>query len=263
MTGTCRSEKRLIERRSGSVRRTVLSILLILITAVGMFPNMQAAASDTPDWYMVGKTGSLDLTLTYKKSGNVTKMNGGTIAIYTVAVAADDGGNQVFDITQGKFADLTKVQQIPGMDTATLESKNASISKDIDKASESVEPDATQTISNGKVSFSNLQTGLYFIKQTKVSDDKLVMTSFLISIPDSDGNLAVSAAPKPTISKIPDGDTPPGDTPPGNTPPSTTPPSRLPQTGQLWWPVPFLAAGGILLILAGMLKKMRAANMMA
>ncbi len=32
---------------------------------------------------------------------------------------------------------------------------------------------------------------------------------------------------------------------------------KLPQTGQLWWPLPFLAAGGLLCIGIGMIKQKR------
>lgn len=41
-------------------------------------------------------------------------------------------------------------------------------------------------------------------------------------------------------------------------PPNTTPPgssSKLPQTGQLWWPVPVLAAAGLLSIIIGLLRR--------
>ena len=50
------------------------------------------------------------------------------------------------------------------------------------------------------------------------------------------------------------GDEPPGDDdnpgfdPHGN---GDTPPDKLPQTGQLWWPVPLLASAGLLLTAAG------------
>lgn len=36
--------------------------------------------------------------------------------------------------------------------------------------------------------------------------------------------------------------------------------SKLPQTGQLWWPVPVLLAGGLLLIILGLLRRRRAQN---
>lgn len=38
---------------------------------------------------------------------------------------------------------------------------------------------------------------------------------------------------------------------------TTETPKKLPQTGQLWWPLPFLAAGGLLCIGIGMIKQKR------
>lgn len=37
--------------------------------------------------------------------------------------------------------------------------------------------------------------------------------------------------------------------------PTTTPEEELPQTGQLWWPVPVLTASGLLLIVIGLLRR--------
>lgn len=37
----------------------------------------------------------------------------------------------------------------------------------------------------------------------------------------------------------------------------TTTEKKLPQTGQLWWPLPFLVAGGVLCIRIGMIKQKR------
>ena len=37
----------------------------------------------------------------------------------------------------------------------------------------------------------------------------------------------------------------------------TTTEKKLPQTGQLWWPLPFLVAGGVLCIGIGMIKQKR------
>jgi hypothetical protein len=39
--------------------------------------------------------------------------------------------------------------------------------------------------------------------------------------------------------------------------PITETQEKLPQTGQLWWPLPFLAAGGLLCIGIGMIKQKR------
>lgn len=42
-----------------------------------------------------------------------------------------------------------------------------------------------------------------------------------------------------------------------NTKPADKAPGRLPQTGQLWWPVPVLLAGGALLLVLGCVKRKR------
>lgn len=49
-------------------------------------------------------------------------------------------------------------------------------------------------------------------------------------------------------------------TEPGNVPKKEKEPEILPQTGVLWWPVPVLAAAGILLILIGMLLRRGSAD---
>jgi len=37
--------------------------------------------------------------------------------------------------------------------------------------------------------------------------------------------------------------------------PTPTLPPKLPQTGQVWWPVPLLISGGIVLILLGVVRR--------
>ena len=53
--------------------------------------------------------------------------------------------------------------------------------------------------------------------------------------------------------EIPDDDTPTGDLDIPDEPVPSGP--RLPQTGQLWWPVPVLLAGGLFLIVLGLLRR--------
>lgn len=48
----------------------------------------------------------------------------------------------------------------------------------------------------------------------------------------------------------------PTPTPKPTSPPGSKPPgSKLPQTGQLWWPVPMLASAGLLLIVIGLIRR--------
>ena len=73
--------------------------------------------------------------------------------------------------------------------------------------------------------------------------------------PDASVSPSPSTSPEPSVS--PDQPTPtprPGNTPtprPGNTPGG----GKLPQTGQLWWPVPMLVCAGMMLIIIGLLRR--------
>ena len=69
----------------------------------------------------------------------------------------------------------------------------------------------------------------------------------------------------------PPGENPPGDNPPGENPPGEDPPDEeemvlgdideiIPKTGALWWPVPVLGCGGLILIMAGCFVKRRQMN---
>lgn len=59
------------------------------------------------------------------------------------------------------------------------------------------------------------------------------------------------------VTNTADTPTPPPDTPPtpSDTPSDTPKQPTLPQTGQLWWPVPLLTAAGLLLIVAGLVRR--------
>lgn len=60
--------------------------------------------------------------------------------------------------------------------------------------------------------------------------------------------------PPPTPPVTPPPPTPPV-TPPPTPPVTPPPPPDLPQTGQLWWPVPVLASAGMLLLLLGLIRQ--------
>jgi LPXTG-motif cell wall-anchored protein len=59
--------------------------------------------------------------------------------------------------------------------------------------------------------------------------------------------------PTPDPSDVPD--EPSSTKKPKPTPPPEKP--KLPQTGQLWWPIPMLVCAGLLLIIIGLLRRRR------
>ena len=101
------------------------------------------------------------------------------------------------------------------------------------------------TDKNGKATFEGLPVGLYLVRQTATAG-YTAMEPFLVTLPGSeDGQwlYEIDASPK-TGTVQPDTGTTPTTKPMGK---------RLPQTGQLLWPVPVLAAGGIVFFLLGWL----------
>ena len=85
----------------------------------------------------------------------------------------------------------------------------------------------------GVVCFAGLGEGLYLLMQA----DGL-FAPFLVTVP-LDGDYTVDATPKMTLAP----------TAPTPTPAPTEP--KLPQTGQLWWPVPVLAVLGLFCVAIG------------
>ena len=97
----------------------------------------------------------------------------------------------------------------------------------------------------GKAKFGNLKPGLYLITQKKAASGYNPLAPFLVSVPyNDDGHYEynVDINSKAELEKTPEKPHRPG-----------KPSEKLPQTGQLNWPVPVLAAGGLLLMVVGYL----------
>lgn len=168
-----------------------------------------------------GELGSIELILKYTdKSTNTRKsLTNGALSIYNV----------------------TDLRDWSRMTSAQLDEQNQTLAGDfLNNELKDAAPLSTQDIKSGKVKFENLPRGMYLICQSKLSDGEKKILPFLMSVPDKNGNMNISASPKPGIEteKTPDKPKTPGKT-------------KLPQTGLVLWPVFMLVAGGLLLILAG------------
>lgn len=243
----------------GKLTAIFASAVLMMGAAVPVLATESAAAGNWP--VETGRTDcSISLTLKYKDEGTNTEknMSGGELAIYTVATVKDENGYS-FDITGGKFADSSDVKDIPTMNSDQLDQKNADIANALDKNISGVEADQTVAVADGACKFENLTPGLYLVRQSADSDGGIKINPFLVSIPGENGVYDIKAAPKKGI-EVPPTTTPkstPTPTPgkPG-TPPSGSK-SVLPQTGQLWWPVPVLCGAGLALVIGGYMLKRR------
>ena len=106
----------------------------------------------------------------------------------------------------------------------------------------------------GHASFGDLELGLYLLVQEKAAEGFEKMDPALVSVPMLEGEhyiYDVDASPKLSVKTVP----PTEETPTEETPPETppTPPDEVPETGQLFWPIPVLAAVGLIFVMIGIL----------
>lgn len=143
-------------------------------------------------------------------------------------------------------------------------------------------PDYFVENKEGRVILERLQTGLYLIVQSEAAEGYEALNPFLVSVPvmeegeyvydvDARGKFELKKAepqvtpepePGPSSEPAPGSSSEPTPEPPSRTPSESRQeaPSgllqqktrELPQTGQLNWPVPVLAAAGITLLLIGL-----------
>ena len=244
------------------MRKTKLfRLALVLCLAALTFTVARPPAYAAPD---LTKT-DCSITLTLKD------MEGGTVALYRVAGIKQEQGIDTYDISVGDFADSETAARIPGLSQRELDAQNRALSAKLVKEAEEqkLTPRATAVNTDNKVAFRDLSVGLYLIQQTVASRGDKKLTPFLISIPQQDAETGeeiydVVSQPKtgysvPLLTPSP---TPPRPTvtpsypiytPNGDTPKYT----KLPQTGQLWWPVPVMAALGLALLVAGVALRRR------
>lgn len=112
----------------------------------------------------------------------------------------------------------------------------------------------TQTVENGKATFSGLSTGLYLIVQNRAADGFSKLGAFLVSVPymeDGEYQYHVTAAIKSELEREPE---------PTEPPPTEPDDPKLPQTGQLNWPIPLMVVAGLALFAVGWMLCFRKKN---
>ncbi len=183
------------------------------------------------DYVQMDKKGTITITMHMGE----TAVGGGTLTIYRVSEVREDDGNYTFQPT-GDFAscgesfeDVTSPALADNLSKYASDKKLTGVTKTID--------------SDGQITFTDLEVGLYLFVQNKAASGYNKADPFLVSLPYMQDNgqysYNVDASPKVELEKAP---------PPPPTKP--TDPS-LPQTGQLWWPVPLLTVAGMTLFAAG------------
>ncbi len=205
----------------------------IVLSAVLLFSmSLTAYAHDVPDMNRLGS-----ITITTRKGDTIVK--GGTMTIYRVGEVVENDGNYTFQPT-GEFASCG--ESFEDLDDAeAIASRLKTFADDGD-----IPGMATKEIgSDGSVTFDSLPLGLYLVVQHKAAPGYAKLAPFLVSLPymdDGEYKYELAARPKPDLEQEPEPTDPP--------PTKPTDPS-LPQTGQLWWPVPVLAVAGMAFFTVG------------
>lgn len=210
----------------------LLTVLLSVVSAVSVYA-VQSIDLEKEDC-------SITLKMVFYGRGEKYLMSGGEMSLYLVGPAAVGDTGYYFDTGSGRFAGTKEAKKISKMNSSELSKNNADLASALMKHTAGMKADQTAVISKGEVSFKGLRPGLYLIAMTKADDTEATITPFLMSVPDADGNYNIVAKPKPEI-----------------TPPSPPDDPEIPETGQLWWPVPLAAAAGALLIVTGIALRRR------
>lgn len=221
--------------------RSLLALLLLLSLP------LSAAAHPVPDERKDGHC-SITVTMTYQEKA----LPGGTLALYKVGDVEEEDGNYSFvpvAAIRGDFAQFGDIQspELAGK-LSKLEDKLTPVTALPQKVGE-----------NGKVTFSSLPFGLYLVVQKTAPAGYGKTEPFLVSLPYlEEGEYQYDVASQPKTDLERDVTTKPTTSP--TTKPAASSGGKLPQTGQLWWPVPVLACGGLGCIVVGLIRKRRAGD---
>ena len=107
---------------------------------------------------------------------------------------------------------------------------------------------------NGTATFSNLEFGLYLVVQKTAASGYGKTSPFLVSVPylyKGEYKYNVTSQPKTDLEREVKPTTPPSSGGGGG---------KLPQTGQLWWPVPVLVCMGLGCIAVGLIRRREAGD---
>ena len=226
------------------MRKHVISGLLALLFLLAL--PLSAAAHAVPDESRNGHC-SITVSMTYKGKA----VCGGTLALYKVGDVAEDDGNYSFVPVEEIQADIPEFGDIESPDLAgrlaELKGKLTPVTSDpvtVDR--------------DGNATFSDLTFGLYLVVQKTAASGYEKTAPFLVSVPylyADEYQYDVTSQPKTDLER----EVPTKPTSPTTKP--TTPSGggkKLPQTGQLWWPVPVLACAGLGCIAVGLFRRREA-----
>ena len=220
------------------MRKHVISGLLALLFLLAL--PLSAAAHPVPDESRNGHC-SITVSMTYKEKA----VRGGKLALYKVGDVAENNGNYSFVPVKEIQADIPEFGDIQSPELAGKLAK-------LEKKLTPVTADPVTVGKDGKATFSDLTFGLYLVVQKTAASGYGKTKPFLVSLPylyEGEYQYDVASQPKTDLER---------EVKPTSPPSSGGGGGKLPQTGQLWWPVPVLACAGLGCIAVGLLRRREA-----
>lgn len=199
---------------------------LLAVAALLAVLSVTAFAHDVPD---PSRTGSISVTM---HSGD-TAVAGGSLTLYRVGEVQEENGDYCFAPT-GDFVDCGKSFQ--DVSAPELAERLAQYAEGLTGLTLPIDDE-------GRVTFPELELGLYLLVQEEAAEEYYNAAPFLVSVPYMENGTyryEVDASPKVELEKAPEA-----------TLPTEPPDPTLPQTGQLNWPVPVLVVLGLGLFAGG------------
>lgn len=217
------------------MRKHFISGLLALLLLLGL--PLSAAAHAVPDESRNGHC-SITVSMTYKGKA----VRGGKLALYKVGDVAENDGNYSFVPVEAIRGDIPEFGDTQSPELAGKLAK-------LEKKLTPVTADPVTVGKDGKATFSNLTFGLYLVVQKTAASGYRKIAPFLVSVPylyRDEYQYELTSQPKTDLEQEVKPTAPPSSGGSGG---------KLPQTGQLWWPVPLLICAGLGCIAVGLFRR--------
>lgn len=263
-----------------SVRILAAVVLAALLTALGagITPGSEVFANLKENLDMT-KKGSITLSMT--NPNTQAGMSGISLELIRVAsVTQDEDGNYHYIYTDDFKDSTTDLSKLTEADVGAREAAALMLTH---VESNNIQGTTRVTDTDGRVTYPDLDPGVYLIRNYPVSENSESLRPFLVTVPRLLNNeyvYDVDATAKPEAPDIggeagtekqTEKKNDPKDDPAGSGGSSgssgssgsgasgggsvSSTGSKLPQTGQLWWPVPVLIAAGLILIIIGIARR--------
>ena len=246
-----------------------LKLLTAMLLAVVMTLSLvTVAAAEEAEGEMDPETFKGSITVTLERKNKPVK--GVEVTLYQVGTGAVENNNWMFSLVDALVpTDGAPAEDLNGLKAAEVEAITEALAKRIRKLpaeeKDALTIAAKESDENGKIVFDELGVGVYLVVKTDRTSYEFAPS--LVYLPYGseigwDEEMAVnpkvsyeySSDPKPPVN-IPEDPPPSGgkDYPDEEIPEEEVPLATLPQTGLLQWPIPVMAAAGLLLFGTGML----------